>query len=347
MNNQLPPIYFYLPRQKWPSPFPNNVDEYRPPNDISLIWTIQTYLRLKENEFPCQLIDTMPNEGIVVVDRYSWPSHLKPPANLLWVSIKADQNPHTYAQVHVVQNATEVTARTIQIQCLSKDRYLLPGKRFYMPHWPQPGIIPRNPSRGNRFENVAYLGISHNLAPELKQPAWQEELQKLGLVWKPEQETNRWHDYSEVDVIIAVRSFDGKTDYPWKPASKLFNAWNANVPAILGVESAFQGERKSELDYFEVKSASEAIAALKRLKDDRELRRAIVANCQQRAEEIKPENIAKRWSNFFTEVCVPAYHKWRAASAWERQRFFLSRQAALKIVNIQKKLLTGAAKFKI
>ncbi len=200
-------------------------------------------------------------------------------------------------------------------------------------------MIPRNPNRGDKFKNVAYFGISYNLAPELRQPAWEEELQKLGLVWRREKERYLWHDYSEVDAIVAVRSFDGKIDYPWKPASKLFNAWNANVPAILGVESAFQGERKSELDYFEVKSASEAIAVLKRLKDDQELRRAIVANCQVRAEEIKPENIAKRWSNFLTEVCVPAYYKWREASAWERQRFFLSRQAALKIVNIQKKLM--------
>ncbi|MGK7893029.1 MAG: hypothetical protein AB4372_05170 [Xenococcus sp. (in: cyanobacteria)] len=339
MNNQLPPIYFYLPRQKWPIPFPDNIDSIRSIiSDGSICWTIQTYLRLKENEFPCQLVDTMPEEGIVVVDRYSWPNNLKPPANLLWVSIKADQNSHTYAHIHIVQNATEVTAPAIQIQSLSEDRYLLPGKRFYLPLWPQPGVIPRNPSRGDKFENVAYFGISYNLAPELQQPTWQEELQKLGLVWRREKEPDRWHDYGEVDAIIAVRSFDRET-YPWKPASKLFNAWNANVPAILGIESAFQGERKSELDYFEVKSASEAIAALKRLKDDRELRRSIVANCQVRAQEIKPENIAKRWSNFFTEVCVPAYHKWREASAWDRQRFFLSRQAALKIVNLQKKLM--------
>ena len=345
MNNQLPPIYFYLPRQKWPSSFPNNIDEYRSP-DGATAWIILTYLRLKENEFPCQLVDTMPEEGIVVVDRYSWPNNLKPSKNLLWVSIKADQNCHTYAHIHVVQNPTEVTAPAIQIQYLDEDRYLLPGKRYYLPFWPQPGVIPRNPNRGDRFENVAYFGISYNLASELQQPIWQEKLQKLGLVWRREKERHLWHDYSEVDAIIAVRSFDGKTDYPWKPASKLFNAWNANVPAILGVESAFQGERKSELDYFEVKSVSEAIAVLKRLKDDGELRRAIVANCQVRAEEIKPENIAKRWSNFLTEVCVPEYYKWRSASAWERLRFFLSRQAALKIVNIQKKLLTTVAKFK-
>ncbi|NEQ36342.1 MAG: hypothetical protein F6K40_08635 [Okeania sp. SIO3I5] len=339
MNNQLPPIYFYLPRQDWPNQFPDSLEEYRPPSVFGT-WIIQTYLRLKEIQFPCQLVDTMPDEGIVVVYRYSLPIDIKPPDNLLWVGIKGDQNPHPYVQVHLVQNMAELAAPAIQIQDLGEDRYLLPGKRFYMPHWPQPGVIPRNPNRGDRFENVAYFGISYNLAPELQEAVWEEELQKLGLVWQTKKR-NFWHDYSEVDAIVAVRSFDGKTDYPWKPASKLFNAWNANVPAILGVESAFQGERKSELDYFEVKSASEAIAVLKRLKDDRELRRAIVENCQVRAEEIKPENIAKRWSDFLTKVCVPEYYKWRSASAWERQRFFLSRQAALKIVNIQKKLLTA------
>lgn len=346
MKNRLPPIYFYLPRQDWPSQFPDRLEEYRPPNVFGS-WIIQTYLRLKEIEFSCKLVDTMPDEGIVVSYRYSLPIDLKPPANLLWACIKGDQNPHPYAHIHVVQNAAEVDAPAIQIQSLSEDRYLLPGRRFYQPHWPQPGVIPRNPSRGDRFENVAYFGISYNLASELQQPAWKEQLQELGLVWRREKERNLWHDYSEVDAIIAVRSFDGETDYPWKPASKLFNGWNAGVPIILGVESAFRGERKSELDYIEVKSATEAIAALKRLRDDLDLRRAIVENCQVRAEEIKPENIAKRWSNFLTTVCVPAYYKWRGASAWDRQRFFLSRQAALKIVNIQKKLLTGASKFKI
>lgn len=345
MNDRLPPIYFYLPREDWPSQFPDRLEEYRPPNVFGT-WIIQTYLRLKEIEFPCQLVDTMPDEGIVVAYRYSLSIDLKPPANLLWVGIKGDQNPHPYAQVHVVQNATEVKAPAIQIQSLSEDRYLLPGKRFYMPHWPQPGVIPRNPSRGDRFENLAYFGISYNLAPELRQPAWEEQLRGLGLVWRREKERDRWHDYTEVDAIIAVRSFDGGTDYPWKPASKLYNAWNAGVPILLGVESAFRGERKSELDYIEVKNPSEAIAALKLLRDDRDLRRAMVENSKVRAEEIKPQNLAMRWRNFLIEVCVPAYHKWREASSWDRKIFFLGRQGAFKIVNIQKNLLTAASKFK-
>ena len=37
-----------------------------------------------------------------------------------------------------------------------------------------------------------------------------------------------------------------------KPPSKLFNSWLAGVPAVLGHESAYRAERRSDLDYIEV-----------------------------------------------------------------------------------------------
>ena len=32
------------------------------------------------------------------------------------------------------------------------------GLRRTMPHWPQPGLIPRDPARGDRLETIAYFG---------------------------------------------------------------------------------------------------------------------------------------------------------------------------------------------
>ncbi len=130
MYNKLPPIYFYLPRQDWPSNFPDRLEEYRPPNVFGS-WIIQNYIRLKQIEFPCELVDRIPDKGIVVSYRNSLPIALKPTANLLLVVIKGDQNSHPYAHIHVVQNVAEVKAPAIQIQDLGEDRYLLPGKRFY------------------------------------------------------------------------------------------------------------------------------------------------------------------------------------------------------------------------
>ncbi|ACK67716.1 conserved hypothetical protein [Rippkaea orientalis PCC 8801] len=339
MKSNLPPIYFYLPQSKWPDPMPQSFEYLRPKDGVSS-WILQTYLRLLQLGFPCQLISEIPHEGILIGHRESFNYELKPEPKLFLVCVKGDQNCLPYAQLHIVQNKWEVNASPIKIQSISEERYLLPGKRYYMPHWPQPGLIPRHQERGDTFENVVYFGITYNLAPPLRQSSWQQTVENLGLRWCPETNGDRWHDYSNVDVIVAVRSFDRRNSYPWKPATKLYQAWHAEVPAILGPESAFQAERKSELDYLEVTSVAELVDALKRLKNDLGLRQAMVENGQERAKETESEVLTKYWRDFITDICVPAYEQWCQTSVWDRKRFFISRYVSKKLINIQQKLLS-------
>jgi len=78
MNESLPPIYFYIPQSQWPvGKMPQIPQEYwqwmsswgsrygRGKYD----WTLQTYLYLKADGLRCQLIDFMPDEGIVLSHR--------------------------------------------------------------------------------------------------------------------------------------------------------------------------------------------------------------------------------------------------------------------------------------
>lgn len=81
--------------------------------------------------------------------------------------------------------------------------------------------------------------------PELQQPAWQEQLKALGLNWHVVTTSSRWHDYSDVDVVLAARAFGRPNSYAWKPATKLYNAWHAGVPAIFSGESSLLAERQS------------------------------------------------------------------------------------------------------
>lgn len=340
MTNGLPPIYFYIPQSDWPAG--NFLESSKSYQEIikgcvstgTYGWILQTYLYLKDSGFPCHLIGSIPTEGIVLAYRKTLPENLQPSAKLLIVCIQGDEGQHPYAQLHLVQNRQEV----LSPYRVLGDRYLFSGKTYYMPYWPQPGLIPRDPARGDRFENVAYVGREMNIAPELRESSWQEQLKALGLRWQIVSNREQWNDYRNIDVILAVRSFSRVKNYHWKPAAKLYNAWHAGVPAILGCDSAYRIERKSDIDYIEVDSLEETIAALKRLRDDLELRRAMIENGRVRAEETKAETLVTKWRNFITDVAVPAYEGWCNASTLTKQLFSTRRTLAATTRNQRKSI---------
>lgn len=327
MSNKLPPIYFYIPKQTfrhsirrydWFNNIPQNPDvywkEYKQFIEASLYcWIVQTYSRLKASGFPCEFINHLPEEGIVLTHRDCIPIYVMPTKNLLIVCIQSDRAGHVFAQLHIVNKSCGKMAeepKTI-------------WESYYIPHWPLPGIIPRDPLRNNRFENIVYFGRIHALILELRRSLWDKKMSDLGLKWHIIEDTSKWNDYSFVDAVIAVRNFKTETD----PCSavKLYNAWHAGVPAILGAELGYQLEKKSELDYIEVSSVEEIIGALKRLRDDKGLYHAMVENGRIRAQETNPENLLKQWESFLTDIAVPAYEKWRSMPSLDKKIFILCR----------------------
>ena len=136
MSNKLPPIYFYIPQSDWPKDeMPESADTYWEGFARGIYcWVLQTYLRLKADDFPCELIGTMPTEGIVFTHRDSLPDKLKKPGSkLLIVCLQAERQPHPYAQLQVVQNPQQLH---IQSKCF--------WQSYFIPHWRQPGLIPRD-----------------------------------------------------------------------------------------------------------------------------------------------------------------------------------------------------------
>ncbi len=314
----IPPIYFYIPQSDFPTGgVPENADlnwsgfqeAMRNPTFGNSVycWTLQTYLYLKTAGFLCQLTGTIPDEGILIAHRSSIPFNLRPKPKLFLISIKADHDQHPYAQLQIVQNNQD--ANSI-------------GNSYYIPLWSQPGLIPRERARGDKFENIAYFGIEKNLAPELKDPSWSKQLGTLDLCWQIVSQ-NRWHNYSDIDAVVAVRSFENQ-EYKYKPATKLYNSWLGCVPAIVGCDSAFRNERRSELDYLEVASVEDTIEALKRLRDNKELREAMVKNGIERVEVFSAENLVIRWRNFLTDVAIPAYYRW--CDSGLQQKLYLAKQ---------------------
>jgi hypothetical protein len=198
-----------------------------------------------------------------------------------------------------------------------------------MPLWPQPGLIPRDPGRGTRVENVAFKGYVGNLLPELRGEAFAAFMTRHGLRWQLDTVVDRdisrpvqaaWHDYRDVDVVLALRP-GGEREHTHKPATKLYNSWLAGVPAILSPDYAFRELRRGPLDYLEVDSVAGTQDALRKLQADPGLYMAMVANGHERAREFTADALAHRWDVLLFDTLPPlaaAIPRWRLRASGRR-----------------------------
>jgi hypothetical protein len=332
MDIKTPPLYFYLPRQRRNSlelpdrilrGFVDNISGVFF-NGPWLSWTLQTYLRLREHDYPCRLVGAIPEEGIVVVHRGDLPFNRKPSADCIFVTTLGDAGWHPYAHVQIVQNPNHLEGR---------------NGTFFMHHWTQPGLIPRNEDRGNAFENVGYFGHPDQLADPLHDNTWAQFLTEHGLIWIPVHKgSDRQSDYSDIDLIVAIRSFDGRA-YDYKPATKLHNAWLAGVPAILGPESAYRAERRNEQDYLEARTYDELRDHVVTLKRRPELRQALREQAKANRARIDPAEKARQWWALLTGPILDIYKEWRSRSVLGRAVFFSKRWLHVKRNALQKRLV--------
>jgi len=254
-------------------------------------WILQTYLRLRAAGFDCALVDRVPASGLVLYhakhDRYlrrGAPWH----GRAIFVGVRADNRQSLSAELEILQNG-----------------YFADGvRRHLVPFWPQPGLIPRDPARGDRLERIAFKGHLENLHPDFLAPRWRDFLSGLGIAWIVDAERSQgaeidraalgWSDFRDLDAVLAVRPPARKTSFS-KPAAKLVNAWLAGVPALLGTDYAFREIRRSPLDYLEVDSVAEAEVAVRRLREEPGLFRAMIDNGRRRAPELDVPAITARW----------------------------------------------------
>jgi hypothetical protein len=273
----------------------NNIDPDEKSSFFTIgerVWVVQTYLRLKSAGYNVTISSEMPSDGIAifhrdsivhVMEQHSWASKVS------LVCIRADRVPTPEADIEVVQNGYSANAK----------------RTHFIPSWPQPGLISRDPSRGSRVDVLSYKGIGNNLHKSLQSNRWKQFLERHNLQWRADtvgwegrkhvHSTIPWPDYRDVDVVVSLRS-DLSHQYPHKPASKLINAWLAGVPAILGPEVAYQELRESDLDYIEACSLDDVIDGVKRLKEDDGLYDDMVQNGKARAEAFTIESIVDRWA---------------------------------------------------
>jgi hypothetical protein len=275
----------------------------------SISWIYQTWSFLKKSGVSCSLIHQLPLSDISIFLGMSLSSKSKPliKSHLFFVDIVAHGYPHPAAHFYLVHN--------------KKHARWLP-RSFFIPHWPQPYLIPRDPSRGDRFENICFLGDPEQLALEFLCPSWKERLKKELQLHFEIRVADQWHNYSDVDAVIAIREIPSGR-YLNKPATKLYNAWHAGVPFIGGTDSAYATDGRPGIDYLVASSVEDVFQHLRELKENPSLRKQLVLHGTESGKAFTREATLERWRFFVLEKLPQLVEQWQKKSPFQQHLFFM------------------------
>lgn len=259
--------------------------------------------------------------AICVAHRDDTNRFLSPAHASFLVVVRADRAPVAACDLAIVQNA------------LAPERH----ERF-IPLWPQPGLLERDTRRGVRIERIAYLGRTGSA------PAWfRDGHLSRGLQWRGiefEVRERAWEDYRDVDLALAARSQLPRI-LQSKPATKLYNAWLAGVPALASPEPAYGELRREPIDFIEVRGARDVLAAVDLLRASPALYRAMVENGRRRATDFTVEAIRRRWLALLESEVVPCFLQ-RRRRLGSRRTWFLAAMTAQKARSRMFRLECGA-----
>jgi hypothetical protein len=256
-------------------------------------WIVQTYLRLRDFGVSVQLANAFSRNGINIA-HVATLAKMDRPQGCFVVGVRADYPAVRWCQFHIVQNQTQIGSRSI-----------------WLPHWPQPGLIPRDPARGDRVERVGYFGRPVNHYSRIfrrasgyfrVRDAVNEICNELGLDLV-ERGTNEWNNFSDVDVVLGLRDFGNRT-YDTKPPTKLINAWLAGSIFIAGNDSAFFQIGKANTDWLCVKSAEQLKYNLIKLMQNEIYRYQLRTKGLLQTEKFNIDSILSRWA-----ICINELNK--------------------------------------
>jgi hypothetical protein len=227
------------------------------------------------------------------------------------VVVRADRAPVAACDFAIVQNGLGVA-----------------GHERFVPLWPQPGLIPRDVSRGTRIETIAYQGRTDSAPGWFSDAHFGRELMRRGIRF--EARRSDWEDYREVDIAVAARD-DPPEVLAHKPATKLYNAWLAGVPILAYPEPAYRELRRAPIDFIEVRDGQDVLRSIDLLRVNPNLYAAMVAHGRERGLEFTVEATRRRWLALFDAEIIPAFLAARAGLGARRLWFMgaMVRQKAL------------------
>jgi hypothetical protein len=198
----------------------------------------------------------------------------------LWIEVPR------FVRIEILPNASSIRDSSLQ---------------RWLPLLPQRGLIPRKPARMGQVSDVSMKVYEHNVPPFARDPAFVGALDRLGVNFSIDTEiegATRWHDFSDVDVIICARRFRSQLDdqpHSRKPATKLINAWVAGVIPLVAPEASYLELIHPGHDALTVASTEEIVAALEALRSDPGLVKHLEEGVARRGREFAAGQVLSAW----------------------------------------------------
>jgi len=263
------------------------------------IWSYLTYVRLKQQGYPdigysTRIVAGAINVGtpaaLAAAFNQNHSNERANPRDTVYVAIRADKLSCSAAQIQIVQ---------------SPDQAIRLNNAYYVTHWPQPGLMPRK-ADGHRVKKIGMAGLPKHYAVSRYGDSFQEEMQKRG-VEIVKMDKTCWNNYSEIDVVLAVRAFNSKI-LTHKPPSKMINAWSAGVPVICNPEASYRWFGNPGKDYLEIETYEQLLEAIDTLREDGNTYLSLVESGRSRAEEFTNETVAGEWMQLFDGIRKKSIH---------------------------------------
>lgn len=254
-------------------------------------WIAQSYVRLgpalRDRGFEVGLSDHFVPGAICIAHRDDANRFTGRAADAFLVIVRADRAPVHACDLAIVQNGLDAA---------SHERFI--------PLWPQPGLLPRDASRGSAIRTLAYHGRLGSAPAWFGSKSFLRDLAARGVAF--EAHATGWENYRDVDLALAARDESPRV-LATKPATKLYNAWHAGVPLLAMPEPAYLEQRRSPMDFIEVRGPGDVLRAVDSLRRDRLLYRALVANGFERAAEFGVQRTRERWLALIEREVVPGF----------------------------------------
>lgn len=306
------PIYFVAPevpdsiktllKSERPLPSPEALAPNRPPlRGAQWSWIFQTFLYMKQAGLAVELVDA-PVENAICVVHYATTKNTVWAPNSFVVGVRADNAPMRMREIEIVQSPANLDGPTV----------------YWINHWPQPQIIARDEARGNRVEQISYLGGYGGISPEFSEPSFKAALAKMNVSLNLCFDTTQWNNYCDTDLVLAVRNHHYSRLIETKPASKLVNTWKAGCVGLLGKEPAYAAVGCDREDYFQVETPEAVLAVVRELKQNPQRYNQVRLAGMRRYPEFSFEAIQQHWVALLTGPITEAFVQWQQANPLDR-----------------------------